>query len=101
MPTRMFDRTSSTNSGAPSIASARAVAVREVQALHDRCGIYTKPEVVSRILDAVGWRSDVDLSRSSILEPAAGDGVFIIEAARRLIISCSRLGISLNIERLR
>ena len=27
----------------------------EVDALHRRCGVYTKPAVVQRILDGVGW----------------------------------------------
>lgn len=57
----------------------------EVEALHDRCGIYTNPQVVCRILDAVGWHQKADLSRSRLLEPAAGNGAFVVEAARRLV----------------
>ena len=62
----------------------------EIAALHRRCGVYTKPSVVSAILDRVGWRSENDLSTARLLEPAAGDGAFLVEAARRLITSLIR-----------
>jgi adenine-specific DNA-methyltransferase len=68
----------------------------EIKALHGRCGVYTKPEVVCRILDAIGWRANVDLSQARLLEPAAGNGAFVEEAARRLIASCVRLGVELR-----
>ena len=64
----------------------------EIDALHERCGVYTKPAVIRGILDAVGWKEDTDLSRSRLLEPAAGNGEFIIEAARRLVASCRQRG---------
>src|SRR5262249_36040692 len=66
-----------------------------------RCGIYTKPAVVSRILDGVGWQEKMDLSSSSLLEPAAGDGAFVVEAARRLVRSYRRHGIELTAASLR
>ena len=59
----------------------------EIAALHRRCGIYTKTAIVRRILDAVGWKSTSDLSQARLLEPAAGNGQFIVEAARRLVES--------------
>lgn len=59
----------------------------EIEALHQRCGIYTRPEVVSEILNAVGWSADIDLSSARLLEPSAGDGAFVVEAARRLVVS--------------
>ncbi len=68
----------------------------EKEILHQRCGIYTKPEVVRRILDAVGWREDVNLSKAHLLEPAAGDGEFVVEAARRLVSSHIRHGLKLS-----
>src|SRR4051794_11085849 len=67
-----------------------------VAALHRRCGVYTKPKVVSRILDAVGWTSKADLSKARLLEPASGDGAFVVEAARRLVASFSRRKIELT-----
>jgi adenine-specific DNA-methyltransferase len=71
-----------------------------VEELHRRCGIYTKPEVVSLILDAVGWEAAADLSGSRLLEPAAGDGIFVAEAARRLVDSFVRHGIPLTTDTL-
>src|ERR1700752_1046519 len=68
----------------------------EVKALHRRCGVYTKPQVVCQILDAIGWRREIDLSLSCLLEPAAGDGAFVVEAALRLVASFNRHRINLN-----
>ena len=68
----------------------------EIAALHRRCGVYTKPAVVRRILDAVGWRPTADLSRSRLLEPAAGNGEFVVEAARRLVASCRGRGAEIS-----
>jgi adenine-specific DNA-methyltransferase len=72
----------------------------EVEALHRRCGIYTKHDVVCRVLDAVDWRIGVDLSHAKLLEPSAGDGAFIVEAARRLIAEFRRRGTALTMRRL-
>ncbi len=60
------------------------------QELHDRCGVYTKAPLVEAMLDAVGWRADVDLTQARLLEPAAGDGAFVVAAAKRLIQSLPR-----------
>lgn len=64
----------------------------EIDALHRRCGIYTKPAIVGRILDAVGWTATADLSESRLLEPAAGSGEFVVETARRLLQSFRQHG---------
>ena len=69
---------------------------KEVEALHRRCGIYTNPEVVRRILDAVGWHDRANLSKACLLEPAAGNGAFVVEAARRLVVSLLRHRIALK-----
>jgi hypothetical protein len=82
-------------------AGAPAKVSLEVQALHRRCGIYTKPEVVCDILDAVGWHGKADLSRSRLLEPACGDGAFVVEAARRLLVAYARRGRELRVDTLR
>jgi adenine-specific DNA-methyltransferase len=89
----------SANIPQPSVVRAPKVSA-EVQTLHGRCGVYTKPKVVCLILDAIGWRANVDLSRASLLEPAAGDGAFVVEAARRLVASYARLGIELRADTL-
>jgi adenine-specific DNA-methyltransferase len=89
----------STKSSRPPIVRAQKVPP-EVRILHSRCGIYTKPEVACRILDAIGWRARDDLSQACLLEPAAGDGAFVVEAARRLVASCIRRGIELRADTL-
>ncbi len=68
----------------------RTLKRREIQSLHDRCGVYTKPEIVRRILDAVKWRARDDLSKARLLEPAAGNGAFLVEAGKRLVASLRR-----------
>ena len=65
----------------------------EIDRLHDSCGVYTNPSIVCRILDAIEWTADADLSQSRLLEPAAGNGEFVIEAARRLVQSLRKLNI--------
>ena len=60
-----------------------------VEALHRRCGVYTTPDVAGRILDAVGWCADVELRSARLLEPGAGDGEFVVQAAERLV-ACYR-----------
>ncbi len=73
----------------------------EIEALHARCGVYTRGPIVRRILDAVGWMAAKDLSSFRLLEPACGDGVFVVEAARRLVTSLTRQDIPLTIGALR
>lgn len=73
-------------------ASTWAIA-SEVVELHAHCGVYTNPSFASTILDEIGWTDARDLSDKRLLEPAAGDGVFVIEAARRLLASIERRGI--------
>jgi hypothetical protein len=73
----------------------------EVEALHRRCGVYTKATVVRRILDAVGWKADADLSSARLLEPACGDGAFVTEAARRLVVALAGRNVELTAPMLR
>ena len=68
----------------------------DVELLHRRCGVYTRSVIVRRILDAVGWTASIDLSRARLLEPAAGAGAFVTEAARRLVASCRRRGAKIS-----
>ena len=46
--------------------------------------VNTKPEVVSKMLDLVEYKSEIDLRNIKILEPSAGKGAFVIEILRRL-----------------
>ena len=72
-----------------------------VAALHASCGVYTRPGLVARLLDRVGWTHDADLADSRLLEPGAGDGAFLVEAVKRLVASFRRRGIPLRIDTLR
>ena len=64
-----------------------------IDELHRLSAVYTTPAITGRILDAVGWRPDADLTRFRLLEPAAGTGEFVIQAAERLVASCRRLNV--------
>jgi len=57
-------------------------APREVKGI-----VYTKPWVVDLILDMVGYRSDADLAALTAVEPAAGEGAFLIPMVKRLLAS--------------
>jgi len=52
--------------------------------------VMTKHEVVQFMLDSLGYTSSVNLSAISVLEPAAGDGVFVLECFRRLKASSQK-----------
>lgn len=54
--------------------------------------VFTSPEVVSYMLDLVGYAADKDLSKTSILEPSCGEGEFVVEIIRRLLESSRRFG---------
>lgn len=58
------------------------------------------PAVAGRILDAIGWRAEADLSNVGLLEPAAGSGEFVVQAGERLVASCRLRSIEPTIQRL-
>ncbi len=77
--------------------------VRHIDAidqLHRMSAVYTIPGIVETILDAVGWRSEEDLSAFRLLEPAAGSGEFVLRAARRLVSSYRKHGVPLRADHL-
>jgi len=49
--------------------------------------VFTKPEIVSLILDLVGYLPDKRLIGHRLLEPSSGDGAFLTEIVRRVIAS--------------
>ena len=59
------------------------------------------PTVAGSILDNVGWRATADLTNARLLEPAAGDGAFLVQAAKRLVASFRSRDIEPTIARLR
>lgn len=51
--------------------------------------VYTKRWVVDLILDLAGYRSEVDLTTRYAVEPAAGEGAFLVPMIQRLMESVS------------
>ncbi len=58
--------------------------------------VYTKPWMVALILDLAGYTPDRNLARQVAIEPSAGDGAFLAEMVRRLVMSCRRHGTSVS-----
>jgi len=56
----------------------------EIADLHARCGIYTRSDTVTWFLNQIGWVDEADLATTTLLEPSAGDGAFLVEAIHRL-----------------
>jgi hypothetical protein len=54
--------------------------------------VLTRPPVVGLILDLVGYRSEHDLGAQRLLEPACGQGAFVLAAASRLLTAAQRHG---------
>jgi hypothetical protein len=59
--------------------------------------VFTRPWVVSLILDLVGYTVDQDLAGKLIIEPSAGHGAFLGEIVRRLLASCARRGLDVTV----
>ncbi|MBI4728998.1 MAG: N-6 DNA methylase [Acidobacteria bacterium] len=58
--------------------------------------VYTRPWVVELILDLVGYRSRADLGALTAVEPAAGEGAFLVPMVKRLLASLGAHGRSLE-----
>lgn len=54
--------------------------------------VYTKPWVVTLLLDLAGYVEAADLGALCAIEPAAGDGRFLVPMVERLVASCRRHG---------
>lgn len=53
-----------------------------------RGAVFTRPWVVTLLLDLAGYVPERDLASCIAVEPAAGEGAFLVEMARRLARSC-------------
>ena len=62
-----------------------AVAKMAVAGIENRGAIFTRREVVDFILDLVGYTADQPLYRARILEPAMGQGDFLVPTIERLL----------------
>jgi adenine-specific DNA-methyltransferase len=65
---------------------------REARPREARGVIYTRQWVVDLILDLAGYRTGEDLAMRYAVEPAAGEGAFLVPMVRRLITSASAHG---------
>lgn len=68
------------------------VCVRDAAPSEKKGAVYTRDWVVEFILDLVGYTPDRDLVDLFAVEPAAGEGAFLVAMARRLVTSCRRQG---------
>jgi hypothetical protein len=67
--------------------------VPPVMATVERHGVvYTKPWVVELILDLAGYSASADLGALVAVEPACGEGRFVVSIVERLVESCRRHG---------
>ncbi len=57
---------------------------------------YTPDEVITYILDAVGYTSSNEIESKFLLDPACGSGSFLVEALRRLIGRYETKGLNLK-----
>ncbi len=55
--------------------------------------VLTKPHIVSLILDLARYTSDRDLTSLTLLEPACGEGAFLVTAVDRLLRSAAKFGV--------
>ena len=60
--------------------------------IEERGAIFTRREVVDFILDLVGYVGDRPLYQSRLLEPAFGNGDFLLPAIDRLLAAWKRTG---------
>jgi hypothetical protein len=62
-----------------------------VPAVEPKGVVYTKRWVVDLLLDLAGYTVEKNLVDAIAVEPAAGDGAFLVPMIERLIASCQRL----------
>lgn len=63
--------------------------------------VFTKPWVVDCILDLVGYTSDKELWKSTIIEPSFGEGAFLEKIIKRLFESFRSTNNSLDFQKLK
>lgn len=60
--------------------------------IEQRGAIFTRPEVVSFMLDLVGYTAEAPLHRLRLLEPSFGHGDFLLPAVQRLLTAYRKHG---------
>lgn len=69
----------------PTCPVTEAVEFLPEAGVEERGAVYTRREVVDFILDLVGYTADRPLCRLRLLEPACGEGDFLLPATERLL----------------
>lgn len=72
--------------GSRNRASSPVQLLDAVSVIHDHCAVYTGPETVEVLLDLVGWTLVELTADAKLLEPACGDGSFLLPAIERLLV---------------
>ena len=67
-----------------------ALQILSTSGVEARGAIFTRREVVDFILDLIGYTPDRDLRNTRLLEPAFGNGDFLLAVIERLLASCER-----------
>ena len=73
-------------SGSRNRASKPVQLLDAVTLIHEHCAVYTEPETVEVLLDLVGWTVAEITGDAKLLEPACGDGSFLLPAIERLLV---------------
>ena len=73
---------------------SKAVALLAKAGVEERGAIFTRREVVDFILDLTGYTADRPLHQFRLLEPAFGDGDFLLPAIDRLLAAAKRARLS-------
>ena len=72
--------------------SEETEAAQAISRIHAHCAVFTRAEVARAVLDFLDWRSDRDLAGLRLLEPACGEGAFLLPAIERLVLSAKAFG---------
>jgi adenine-specific DNA-methyltransferase len=90
VPEKQFTLRTTRGIQQPLIAPPRPM--RPMTSLDAKGVVYTKRWVVDLLLDLAGYRAENNLVDALAVEPAAGDGAFLVAMVERLAESCRRLG---------
>jgi hypothetical protein len=71
-------------------ATSEQPSLADFAAVHSHCAVYTSSRVAEAMLDRIGWTASADLRGRRLLEPACGDGAFLLPAIERLLASLRR-----------
>lgn len=68
----------------------------DIETMKNFGAVYTQIEVVDYILDSIGFTSENDIKEKSIIDPACGEGIFLVEVVKRLLNNFETKGFDLT-----